>query len=510
MKQYDLAVIGSGVGLTVADAALQQGLTCAMIENAKFGGTCLTRGCIPSKILVHPADLIRDAARAGRVGLKFSLEQLDWQTISGRMWSQIDQSQGIEESLDGARGLDTYKGTGEFTGPHTMKVRLGDGSYTEEFSARRFVVAAGGRPAIPPIKGLAEAGFLDTEKFFGEGFPKKPWESLVIIGGGAIGAEFAHIFSAFGTQVTVVEMLPRLVPTEEEAVSRMLEDNFKQSGIDVYTGHKALSVRAQSGKKILKVQNAQTGEEKDIPCEEILVAAGIRPNTDILSASLAGIAMDEKGWIKTNEFLETSQSHIWALGDINGKYQFRHKANYEADVLINNLFYPDHPEQKADYDAVPWAIFTHPQIAHVGLTQKQAAKQHSRLMVGVKHYSSVAKGFAMGFEEGDRDDGFVKLIAGEDMKILGVHIIGPDAAVLIQAFVYLMNTGYRCQKPAPQGYTPDLQSTQTCPGGTFDAIGRAMVIHPSLSEVAGWAIGSLEWTETAKEDEEDEAARNDN
>lgn len=503
MKQYDLAVIGSGVGLTLIDAALQQGLSCALVENAKFGGTCLTRGCIPSKILVHPADLIRDAERADRVGLHFSGHQLDWPAISKRMWRQIDQSKGIEKSLDGAHGLDTYKGTGEFTGPHTMRVAYAEGSYSEDFSARRFIVAAGGRPSIPPISGLEDLGYLDTEKFFGEGFPKKPWDSLVIIGGGAIGAEFAHIFSAYGCKVTVVEMLPRLVPTEEEAVSGMLESNFRQSGIDVYTGHKALSVRAESGKKILKIQNTQTMEEKDIPCEEILLAAGIRPNSDLLRADLAGIEMDDRGWIKTNEYLETSQPHIWALGDINGKYQFRHKANYEADVLLNNLFYSDGPKQKAEYDAVPWAIFTHPQIAHVGLTQTQAAKQHSRLMVGVKHYSSVAKGFAMGYEEGDRDDGFVKLVAGEDMKILGVHIIGPEAAVLIQAFVYLMNTGYRCQKSVPHGYDTNLQSTLTCPGGSFEAIGRAMVIHPSLSEVAGWAVGNLDWAEVSDEVQQD-------
>ena len=494
MIEYDLVVIGSGVGLSLIDVALQAGLTCALVENSKFGGTCLTRGCIPSKILVHPADLIREAAHGHTVGLNFSLDSFDWPEISRRMWSRIDESKAIEQSVNHVNGLKAYKGTGEFTGPHTMQVRMTDGTYSEVFSARRFIIAAGGRSFIPPVKGLEEAGFVDAERFFGEGFPQKPWKSLAIIGGGAIGAEFAHIFSAFGTKVSIVEMLPRLIATEEEAISDMLADNLRRAGIDVYTAHKALSVRRESGKKVIQLRDTLSGKEKEISCEQILVAAGIRSNADILRADLAGVAMDDKGWIKTNAFLETSQQHIWALGDINGKYQFRHKANYEAGILINNLFDTDAPKQEASYDAVPWAIFTYPQVAHVGMTQREAGHKHRHLMVGVKHYSSVAKGFAMGYEKGDADDGFVKLIADEDMKILGVHIIGPQAAVLIQSFVYLMNAGYCCQVKSQDHHAAQLQSLQTCPGGSFDTVSQSMVIHPSLSEVAGWAVGNMSWT----------------
>ncbi|HSK68524.1 MAG TPA: FAD-dependent oxidoreductase, partial [Candidatus Limnocylindria bacterium] len=351
----------------------------------------------------------------------------------------------------------------------------------------------GGRSFIPPVRGLEEAGYVDAERFFGEGFPQEPWESLAIIGGGAIGAEFAHIFSAFGTKVSVVEMLPRLVANEEEAVSDMLADNFRRLGIGVYTGHRALSARRDGSRKVLEVRDETSGEVREIRCGQILVAAGIRSNADLLRADLAGIATDERGWIRTNAFLETSQPHIWALGDINGKYQFRHKANYEAGILAHNLFNPNSPKQEARYDAVPWAIFTWPPIAHVGLTQREAARTNDHLLVGTKHYSSVAKGFAMGYEDGGADDGFVKLVAGEDMRILGVHIIGPQADVLIQSFVYLMNAGYRCQAKPPEDDAPRLQSPHTCPGGSFATVGRSMVIHPSLSEVAGWAVGNLDW-----------------
>ena len=497
MIEYDLAIIGSGAGLSLIDAALQAGLTCALVENSKFGGTCLTRGCIPSKILVHPADLIREATHGRAVGINFILDSFDWPKIAHRMWSRIDESKEIEHSIDHVRGLKAYKGTGEFTSPHTMRVLLADGTYSQTFSARRFVVAAGGRSFIPPVKGLEEAGYVDAERFFGEGFPQKPWESLAIIGGGAIGAEFAHIFSAFGTKVSIVEVLPRLIANEEETISDMLADNFRRAGIDVYTGHKALSVHGEAGKKVLDVQDTATGKTREISCQQIMVAAGIRSNADILRADLAGIALDNRGWIKTNEFLETSQPNIWALGDINGKYQFRHKANYEAGILINNMFDHQAQRQEANYNAVPWAIFTYPQVAHVGMTQREARQTHRHLMVGVKRYSSVAKGFAMGYEQGDADDGFVKLIADEDMKILGVHIIGPQAAVLIQSFVYLMNAGYSCRIPTEGHQTHNLQSLQTCPGGSFDTVNQSMVIHPSLSEVAGWAVGNLQWVESS-------------
>ena len=504
MKEFDLAVIGSGVGLSLIEVALNRGLTCVLVEEGKFGGTCLTRGCIPSKILVHPADLIRETAHAARIGLDFQLVGMDWSTIANRMWAKIDESANIEKSLTGVPGLTVLKGTGTFTGPFAMRVTARDGSEMEPFRAKRFILAPGARSAIPPIEGLEQAGYVVSETFFGEKFPDKPWKSLVILGGGAIGCEFAHIFSAFGTQVTVVEMLPRLAVNEEEEVSHMLERQFRASGIDVLTGHRAISARpGKDGGKVVVVRDEVSGATRELACEEILVSTGVRSNADRLAVEKTGVEVGPRGWIHTDAYLQTNVPGIWALGDINGKYQFRHKANYEADVLAGNLFRPaGDPERKqVHYDAVPWAIFTHPQIAHVGMTEAQAREKGGRLLVGYNHYSEVSKGYAMGYEPDDADDGFVKLIADENLRILGVHIIGPNAAILIQPFVYLMNAGFSCTLPPPpeHGHAARRQLTDAVhhciEAGTISPIYESMVIHPALSEVAAWVISGLRFVD---------------
>ena len=493
MKEYDIVIIGSGVGLSILKEALEKKMTCAIIEKSKFGGTCLTKGCIPSKILVHPADLIREAEHARKIGLTFSLNQLDWDTLSKRMWSKIDISKEIEKSVDDVDGLDVYKGTAEFTGPHSMRVLQQDKSYSEEFKGRIFVIAAGGRSFIPPIEGLENTGYLDAESFFGSGFPGKPWDRLVIIGGGAVGSEFAHAFSAFGTKVTIIEMQPHLVSTEEEEISLLLENRFRSHGIDVLTNCKALQASRQGDSKIVTVQDIQSGKTSTIPCDEILIASGIRSNTDLLKIENTNVKTDKKGWIITDAHMLTSQKNVWAIGDINGKYQFRHKANYETDICAHNLFGQNPTSLSADYSKVPWAIFTYPQIAHVGLTEAEVRRKGGRYLVGTKSYSSVAKGFAMGYDVGDPDDGFVKLIADENYKILGAHIAGPHAAILIQSLVYLMNTGFTCKIESGA----DHKSKQICSdGGTYVPINQSMVIHPALSEVVAWVTNGMHWADS--------------
>jgi mycothione reductase len=494
MHKYDIVIVGSGAGLSTLTDALQNGLSCALIENSKFGGTCLTRGCLPSKILVHPADLIRETQHAKNVGLSYTAPSADWDAISKRMWHVIDESKAIERSMSNVQGLTVYKGTAEFTGKYTMRVKDKNGLYSDKFKGARFILTAGARSFVPPIDGLEDTGYVTSESFFGDKFPSKPWSSLVIIGGGAIGAEFAHIFSAFGTKVTLVEMQPHLVTLEEEEVSAMLETHFVNNGVDVLLNCKAVLAAKSGTQKSVTVENALTGESMTIKCEEILVASGVRSNADLLKVEKAGVEVSAGGWIITNEYLETSVKNIWAYGDINGKFQFRHKANYEAQICNHNIF-EDEEKRVADYTKVPWAIFTNPQIAHVGMTEKQAQQAHERILVGTNRYSSVAHGFAMGYSKGDSDDGFVKLIADEHMKIIGAHIIGPHAAILIQSFVYLMNTEFVCKLKHVHDADPIQAHTDRVEGGTFDPMYKAMVIHPSLSEVVGWVIGNIEWRE---------------
>ena len=491
MKNFDLIVIGSGAGLSLVSQAIARQKKVALIESGKAGGTCLTRGCIPSKVLVYPADIIREAQFAYKVGVNFKVNKIDWALISKRMWNQIDESKGMEESLNQNPMISYYQGVGEFIDDYEMKVRLADGSFTENFKGEKIVISSGARSAIPPIKGIEDVGYITNETFFGEKFPKKPWKSLIIIGGGVIAAEFAHVFSAVGTDVKIIEMLPRLVTTEEPEISDLLLKNLRRY-MNVHVNTKAVAAKKKGREKVVVCESMKTGDNFEVSAEEILVAAGRKSNADLLKVEKTGVEMDQRGWIITNEFLETSKKNIWCLGDANGKYQFRHKANYEAEIVQLNLYVTnDDQRMSVDYSTTPWAIFTHPQIGHVGLTQAEAIEKGHKIYVATHHYSQVAKGFAMGLNQDDVADGFVKLIVNQDRSILGAHVIGPHAAILVQPFVYLMNAGFICSMETAPGQH-NLSYSKSCPeSGSFLPIYRSQVIHPSLNEVTGWAIGSL-------------------
>jgi dihydrolipoamide dehydrogenase len=492
MKKYNLVVVGSGAGLMVLEAALQQGLKCAIVERSKFGGTCLTKGCIPSKMLVYPADLIREAQEASRVGLTFRPPEADWATVARRMWGQIGHSEGIRKSLKEAPDLDVYEGTAEFTGPKRMRVVYADGAVSEEFTSDGILLAVGARSFVPEVEGLEQAGYVTYERFFGDSFPDKPWKSLILVGGGTIGAEFAHIFSAFGTKVTLVEMQNRILPLEEEEVSSFVRARFEKNGIAVRTGFKAVAAAKDGELKTLVIEDG-TGARETISAEEIFVASGVRSNADLLKVELAGVATDARGWIIANEYLETSQKGVYALGDINGRFQFRHKANYEAGILMGNLL---GGEKKAvSYDAVPWAVFTWPQVAHVGLTEREAREKGMEIGVARNRYSSVAAGIAMGYEAGAEDDGFVKILLTPDMRIVGAHVAGPYAAMLVQPFVYLIHAGCPCQALGANVLSSARAKFHAqCPElGSVMPVADSMVIHPSMNELPAWAIDNVEW-----------------
>lgn len=471
MKEFDLIIVGSGAGLMVMEEALNKGLSCAVIERGKMGGTCLTKGCIPSKILVYPADFIRESQDSERFGVASTNPVPDWKKISERVWEQIDFHVQIEDSLNQIPGLTIYKGTASFEDSRIIRVEYGDSREPEFIRGEKIVIATGARSFVPELPGLKEVGYLTSETFFGEQYPDHPWKSLIILGSGAISAEFAHIFSAMGTEVTLVARSGRILKQEEEEVSLFVQDRFSRDGIRVLTDNVAVSVHHKNGLKQVWVKNRITGEEQELEAEEILVAMGTESTTDLLTPEKAGIRMDSRGWIETNEFLETSQKGIYAIGDINGKFQLRHKANHEALVLSHNLF-SGQERKSASYEAVPWAVFTHPQVARVGATEKELKKKGIPYQTAKNYYSEVVAGRAMGHKEGDPDNGFVKMIVGEDKKILGVHIAGPQAAALVQPFVYLMNND------SMKGY---------------ELITDSMIIHPSLSELAGWTFEKIQW-----------------
>ena len=475
---FDLVVIGTGAGLTVAEAAAKQGLEVAIVEKGKFGGTCLTRGCIPSKMLVYPADMIREAERAHKVGLTYDKPRVDWGLISRRMWDRINVSQDIEETFSNIPNVVCFKGEGFFTDEHTMRVRLNAGGEAE-LKGKKFLIAAGAYTRVPPVKGLEEAGYITSESFFGDSFPEKPWKSLIISGSGTIAMEFAHIFAAFGTKVTVMGRNPRLLPQEEPEISDMLRWQMKESGVTLHTGFEVVAVETTPEGKLVTARSRQTGEEVTAVGEELMIASGVVPATPSLHVDKAGVETDADGWIIADEYLQTSRPHIYALGDILGGDLFRHKANYEADILINNWFHPDAPKRAADYRAIPWAIFTMPQIGHVGMTEEQVRKAGIRYHVGRYRYSYIAAGMAMGYEDDDGDNGLVKLLLDENKRILGIHIAGFQASSLVQPFVYLMNAG---------------DPLKDAEAGTLLPLMRSMVIHPSLSELSAWSIENIDWS----------------
>lgn len=487
MKTFDLIVIGSGAGLMVIEAALAAGMSCAIIEKSKFGGTCLTKGCIPSKMLVYPADLIRKTEKSDRIGLSYNKPIVDWAKISERMWNQINHSIQIENSLKQVENLQVYKGAAEFTGKKTLLVKYDDG-FSEEIQSDLIIIATGAESFIPPIMNIEQTGYITSESFFGEKFPKKPWPSLIILGGGAIGAEFAHIFSAFGTKVTIVEMKPAILSTEEEEISKAVTAEFENNGITVLTNSKVIDSARKGNLKALTVEDTITGEKRIIEADEIFISSGVRSNTHALKLNNTFVKTDGKGWIETNEYLETTQKGIYAIGDINGKYQFRHKANYEAEILIYNLF-TNSEKRKAVYNAVPWAIFTWPQVAHVGMTEAEARSSGKRCWIGKNYYSQIAGGIAMGISEDSCDNGFVKIVVGEANTILGVHIVGPYASILLQPFVYLMNANYKCERKRLNGDNKLVYP----PLGSFTPINDSMVIHPSLNELTAWVIDNIKW-----------------
>lgn len=489
-------VIGTGSANIVLDAALKQGLQCAQIERGKFGGTCLTRGCIPTKVMVTAADYIREIAELPKIGVEVSPAHMNWELVSQRVWQKINESNDILSYYQSMDNLDVYQGAGYFTGKKILQVALDDGTVSEEITADKIFIAVGAHTSIPPIDGLAQTGFLTSESFFGKKYPQKPFKSLVIIGGGPIGTEFAHIFAAAGTKVTLVQQNVRLLPKEDEEISFQLFKGMQDAGISVLLNHKPMDVRSEGGEKIVTLTERSTSEVTQISAEEIMLSTGIQPNTGTLHLEKTAIETDSRGWIVTNEFLETSAEGIWAFGDVNGEAPFRHKANYEADIVAHNLFNDHQPNdwRWARYDIVPAVTYTFPQVAHVGLTEQQAVKAGYEIATAKHYYSSTAKGFALGFNPGDEQDGFVKIVVDKkDSAILGIHIIGPQASILLQPFVNLMNAGEAQLTPVNEHIASpivkDLRASRIIRNldpRSIISVGETMTPHPSLSEVIMW------------------------
>ncbi len=454
MKEYGLIVIGSGAGMNVVDAALGQGLKVAIVEEGPIGGTCLNRGCIPSKVLVHAADVIREAQDAARIGVNLRLEGVDYALIKRRMWDIV--LSGRHEMEDGIKqtpGLALYPLIGSFVSDYTMQVG------TETIKAPKIVIASGARAQVPPIPGLDKVKFHTYRTVFD--IEQKP-ESIVILGGGYIGCEFAHFFSAIGTKVTLIGRNPVLLPHEEPETSLLVKKRLSEH-VEVHTGTDTKKVEASGGRTAVTFKDPAEKDERTVEAEHLLVATGVRSNSDWLRPENTGVKTDQNGWVMTNQYLETSKPNIYSFGDALGRNMYRHTANYEASIVRNNLF----GQQKVGIDlhAVPHAVFTDPQVGQVGMTEEEAKSQR-KVMVGVSRYHDTAMGFAYGDEEA-----FVKVIVEyPTRRILGATVVGPQASNLVQQVVNMMSS-------ESQTYAP---------------LARAQIIHPTLSEAMASAFGRLQ------------------
>ncbi len=454
MEEYDVLVVGSGTGKKIASRAAEKGLEVALVDRDEFGGTCLLRGCVPSKTMIYPADVIREAEEADKIGVNFQMEAIDFQKIMDRTRASYESKQKrLLKSVQEDENTVFYNEVGKFVDDYTMEVS------GETIKADKVVLFSGSRPVIPPIDGIDETDFLTNRNIFD--LDEKP-ESLIIIGGGYIGMEFAHFFDAVGTEVTVIEMMDQLLPGRDTEITDLLEKELSDR-MEVLTGHEVTEVGEMDEEKFVRAEDSETGEGKELKGESILLAVGRKSNADLLEVENTGVETDDKGWIKVDEQLESTKENVWAGGDATGKHMLKHVANYDAKVVWHNAFTDEH--MTVDYHAVPYAVFTRPQIAGVGMTVEEAKEDHE-VLVTKGEYSDTAKGYAMGDPEG-----FCKIIVdGDDKTILGAHIIGPSAPILIQEIVNLMYAG----------------------DGTIDPLFDAMHIHPALSEVISFSLGNWE------------------
>lgn len=495
MKIYDIAVVGSGGGTYITDMAMKTGHKVCLIEGTRWGGTCLNRGCIPTKIMVHAADLIRMTQKASDVAVSGEAMKIDWPALKRRVFEKIAESDSLVEyyapyeNIDLLHGFASFVGKVDYEGHAYFKLLITTATDEEEILAEKVVLANGGRTNIPREVNASSVSIMTSESLFHiETWPETLPESMIIIGGGDIGVEFAHIFQSFGVDCTIVQRNKRLVPKQDHEISERITSILRNNGIKIYLNSLIDEVREENNKKILTLLDREEGKKTRLEADSLFVCPGIISNADTLNLENIGLELDERMWIPTNAYLETSVDGVYAMGDINGKPQLRHKSNYEGQILAYNLMSSEVKSREdyrhADYEVVPSGTFTAMQIARVGITEEEAIAQGIKHKVGYLKYSSTAQAYARGIlPEQEEIDGFAKVIVDESThEILGVHILADEASSLIEPYTYLMAIGRQDRYPVNR----------------YENVVENMTVHPALSEVVAWAFES--WRKEDKQD----------
>jgi mycothione reductase len=420
---FDLAVIGTGSGNSIVDERFD-GKRVAILEKGIFGGTCLNVGCIPTKMFVYPADVAHSAAHGDVLGVETRFDRARWREIRDRIFRRIDpiRDAGRHWRADQSANVTLFEGHARFVDVRTLDTGTG-----ETITADDVVIAAGARPVVPDVEGLEEVGFHTSDTIMRiDALPDR----LLVIGGGFVAAEFAHVFGSFDTHVTIVNRSSALLRGEDADVSAAFT-GIAQNRWDV-----RLETKVEKVERYGDVVRARLSDGSTVDVDVVLVAAGRRSNADGLDLDRTGVRTDDDGVILVDDHQRTNVEGIWALGDIANHFQLKHVSNLEARVIQHNLLHPD-DLVRARHDVVPSAVFTSPQVASVGLTERQAVERGVRHVVAKQMYGDTAYGWAM-----EDTTSFAKVLADPDTGlVLGAHVLGPQASNLLQPLVQAMSFG---------------------------------------------------------------------
>lgn len=443
---YDVTIIGGGPGGYVAAIrAGQLGLKTALIEREHLGGICLNWGCIPTKSLLHDASVLDQVKQADRYGITFDNLRVDYSKSLARSRQAAQRLQKGVEFLMKKNNVDVIEGTGSLAGPDKVRVTTNDGQ-VREVSSRHIILATGARPrSIPGVEPDGERIMTSRHILALDTLPS----SLVIIGGGAIGVEFASLYTSHGVAVSIVEMEPRLLPLEDEEVSQELERLFRRRKVGIHTGVRVEAVEpGQDGVTV------RLSDGKELQAETVLIAIGVQPNVENLGLEEAGVELTERGLIKLNEFMQTSVPHIYAIGDVAGPPYLAHVASEEGILAVEHLAGRD--VRPLVYEDMPRVTFCTPQVASLGLTEQQARDRGIDVKVGKFPFRGIGRAVAV-----NDTDGFCKVVSDAKYgEILGVHMIGADVTELL----------------AEMGLARTLEAT-------IDEVAATVHAHPTLSEV---------------------------
>lgn len=466
MRHHDLIIVGSGSGNRIADKTLRH-LDIAIVEESTFGGTCSNVGCIPTKMLVHTADVAANARDSIRFGVDARVDDVRWPDIRDRIFAERIDPISVSGRRYRQEGPNTtlYEEHAEFVGPRRLRLASG-----LEISADRIVLAAGSRPVIPELPGLDQ---VDPDRVHTSDTVMRVDAlpgSMVIVGGGVIAAEMAHVYSALGTHVSVV--------ARSDLLLRHEDDDIRQSFTDIAAKQWDLRL-SRLASRVEPTEHGEHGEHgirlhledpdgrtdpRALDADLLLIATGRTPNSDRLGLAAGGVDVHEDGRVVVDDYQQTTAEGVFALGDLSSQWQLKHVANHEARIVQHNLLHPE-AMTRSDHRYVPRAVFSHPQLAAVGATERDLVEAGTPYVSAVREYGTVAYGWAM-----EDTTGFAKVLADpETGLLLGAHLMGPQASSLIQPLIQAMSFGLSARE-----------------------MGRGQYwIHPALVEVVENAVLAL-------------------